>query len=125
MQTKQPPFSPSSDAAQYAPVIIYDHQRKKNTVKFPPFSSDAAPYPPPVIIYDHPRNTVRQPPSSSDAAPYPPPVIILEHPRDGNMFSGKSCFMGGSYYNVRGNAHFSQSSQVPFGASPTDFNILT
>ena len=36
----------------------------------------------------------------------------------GNMFSasGNSCFMGGSYYNVRGNAHFSSLLQVSFGA---------
>ena len=43
----------------------------------------------------------------------------------GNMFSGNSCFMGGSYYNVRGNAHFSPLFQVSFGAPPTVFNILT
>ena len=43
----------------------------------------------------------------------------------GNMFTGNSCFMGGSYYNVRGNAHFSSLFQVSFGAPPTVFNILT
>ena len=43
----------------------------------------------------------------------------------GNMFSGNSCIMGGSYYNVRGNAHFSPLFQVSFGALPTVFNILT
>ena len=76
------PFSPSSDAAPYPSVIIHDHPRKKNTVKSPPFSSDAAPY-----LYDHTRKiiTAKQPPSSSDAAPYPPPVIILEHPREKNI----------------------------------------
>ena len=78
-----PPFPLLSDAQ---PVIIYDHPRKKNTVKSPPFSSDEAPYPQPVIIYDHPRkkNTAKQPPFSSDAGPYPPPVVILEHPREKN-----------------------------------------
>ena len=40
-----------------------------------------------------------------------------------NMFSGNSCFMGGSYYHVRGDAHFSSLFQHSFGApnsrSPT------
>ena len=43
----------------------------------------------------------------------------------GNMFSGNSCIMGGSYYNVRGDAHFSMLLQVSFGVPPTVFNILT
>ena len=30
----------------------------------------------------------------------------------GNMFSSDSCFMGGSYYHVGGDAHFSQLLQV-------------
>ena len=79
---KSPPFS--SDEAPYPPVVILDDTREKNIVWYPPFSSDAAPYPQPVIIYDHPRkkNTVKSPPFSSDAAPYPPPVIILEQPRE-------------------------------------------
>ena len=41
----------------------------------------------------------------------------------GNMISGNACFMGGSYYNVRGNAHFSSlfqsSSGAPDSLSPT------
>ena len=41
------------------------------------------------------------------------------------MFSGNSCIMGGSYYNVRGNAHFSPLFQVSFGTLPTVFNIQT
>jgi len=35
----------------------------------------------------------------------------------GNMFSNDSCFMGGSYYHVGGDAYFSPLLQIPPGAS--------
>ncbi|KAF8812880.1 hypothetical protein BYT27DRAFT_7335346 [Phlegmacium glaucopus] len=41
----------------------------------------------------------------------------------GNMFSSNSCFMGGSYYHVRGDAHFSSLPQVSPGLEILHRNI--
>ena len=80
--------------------------------------------------------------SDSDKHPHPrhdDPMLMSEESEvaragnsttSGNMFSSNnSCFMGGSYYNVQGDAHFSPFFQVSFGAPysriPTIFIILS